>query len=118
MKNALVLEDRNCAMELIRDSAIRHGFEFVEDGFGSHIRDGHDWSKAWVNFTISDEDCDFDFIEECYYFSVVVTASPCRMGGNNTIKDLREAADHLSRAADLVEELSSITLVYKRYIKK
>ena len=112
------MECKSDAMEFIREAANRHGFEFVDDRWGASIKDGLDWNNAWVNFTIHEDVGAYDAEELSCEFFLSVTASPSRMGGNTTPEDLREAADHLSRAADLVEELSSITLVYKRYIKK
>lgn len=109
--------DRSEVMEILREAASWHGFEFSEDEWGERITDGKDWSSAWVNFHIAEEQVgEFVNEEEVYCdMKIVVSASVSRMGGNHTVEDLRKAADVISRAANLVEELSAKELTYRRY---
>lgn len=96
-------------MEIIRETANKHGFEFEQIGNFQQIMDGKDWSKSWVNFTIS-ESAKYD--EGVFTVAVKVTSSIARMGGSPTAGDLRKAAETITRAADLVEELESKELTY------
>ena len=105
-------------MEIVREAANKHGFEFLQYGNDVSIRDGKDWGTAWVNFSIWERDFDWDQESLTVKVRVEVTAATSRMGGNQSIEDLRKAADTISRAADLVEELKSMDLTYTVSYKK
>ena len=105
-------------MEIVREAANKHGFEFLQYGNDVSIRDGKDWGTAWVNFSIWERDFDWDQESLTVKVRVEVTAATSRMGGNQSSEDLRKAADTISRAADLVEELKSMDLIYTVSFKK
>lgn len=96
-------------MEIIRETANKRGFEFEQIGNYQQIMDGNDWSKSWVNFTINEK---AEWKDKEITVRVTVTAATARMGGSQTVADLRKAAETISRAADLVEELESKELTY------
>ena len=96
-------------MEIIREAANKHGFEFEQIGNFQQITDGKDWSKSWVNFTITEK---AEWNDGTIDVRVTVSAATARMGGSQTAEDLRKAAETISRAADLVVELENKELVY------
>ena len=105
-------------MEIIRETANKHGFEFEQPNrHVATIRDGKDWSKAWVNFTIW-ENPSWDLETRTVTVALKITAATARMGGNQTVEDLRKAADAITRAANLVEELEDMNLAYTASIDK
>lgn len=99
------------AMEIIREKANAHGFEFENGNSGWHIRDGKDHWSAWVNFTIK-EDFNWIMAERKIVCDISVQASIAQMGGNPTVEELLKASDIIKRAAELVAELNSMKLSY------
>lgn len=109
--------NRADAMEIIRVTANEHGFEFEQYGNQYNIRDGFDWLKSWVNFTIF-EDPTWNTKSSTIIIKITVAAATARMGGSQSINDLYTAADTIKRAADLVSELNDKGLSYTVDMKK
>lgn len=103
--------DRSSAMEIVRETANNYGFEFLQTERAAFIRDGIDWSKSWVNFTIF-EDPTWDLESGTITVAVRFAAATARMGGNQTVEDLLKAADTIRAAAKLIEKLNSMSLTY------
>jgi len=103
--------NRSDAMETIREAANKHGFEFDQTNSCVAINDGLDWREAWVNFTIY-ETPEWNHAEKTVTVRITAAAATARMGGSQTTKDLRTAANAITRAADLVDELNGMNLSY------
>ena len=105
--------DKKTAIEIIKNAAEKHGFEFIQRGSDIQIRDGDNWFKSWVNFTVSDmEDVHWNMKDHTITEKFKVTAAVSRMGGNPSVEELLEAADSIKRAAELVAELEGQDLTY------
>ena len=103
--------NRSDVMEIIRETSNNYGFEFLQNERTTIIRDGIDWSKSWVNFTIF-EDPTWDLESGTITTAVRFAAATARMGGNQTVEDLLKAANTIRAAAKLVEKLNSMNLIY------
>jgi len=106
------------AMEIIRKTANKHGFEFEQTSRMAVIRDGMEWRDAWANFTITENHDWSDLKNRKVTVMLHFAAATARMGGDQTVADLRKAADTITRAADLVEELEGMNLAYTIDIDK
>ena len=103
---------RATAMEIIREAANKHGFEFEQTGRMAVIRDGREWRDAWVNFMIGKSTDWSELKDRKVTVKLNFSAAIAQMGGDREIEDLRKAAETITRAADLVEELNSLELNY------
>ena len=105
--------DKKTAIEKIKNAAEKHGFVFVQRGNDVQIKDGDNWLKSWVNFTVLDmEDVHWNMKEHTITERFKVTASVSRMGGHTNVRELLAAADSIKRAAELVAELEQTDLEY------
>lgn len=105
--------EKKAAIQIIKNAAKRHGFEFIQRGEDVQIRDGDNWFKSWVNFTVCDsEEIKWNLKEHTIKAKFAVTAAISRMGGNPSVEELLEAADSIKRAAELVAELEQTDLEY------
>ena len=97
--------------EIIESKAAKYGFQMRKVSLGWMTPQG-DNTFARVEIFAKDNSEKTCWEERRVWVDIKAEGSICRMGGNTTPEQLLKAADEITRAARMVEEIQNMNLSY------